>query len=171
MDNNQFNKVAETIHLDGLRISTYDEPGNFSIIADFFSGGEKVQDGPLAPFELLSTAAGDQVTPDSAKRLEYVLDSVARYYDMGGDLKVLAAILDRMAERLPPLDFPSGVSLVAVETEESFVYTLGLPDGRYLRVFRDSTYEFLSPSEMIELGEELGYRFTDGSETFTNEEE
>lgn len=136
-------KISGCPHLDGFRAEIVEEEHCLGVDLLLYQDGEESSRWRLAEFE--PTGYSD------ARRLWHLLAAMARFATLGGDTALFYAIW----ENWPDVQLSPALPLLSVESEESYIHTYKLPDGNFLRVYEDETYEELDKMDLHELLEEL----------------
>lgn len=136
-------KTSGCPHLDGFRAEIVDVGETLGVDLLLYQNGKESGRWRLAEFDAVEYAA--------ARRLWHLLAAVARFVTLGGDPNLIFAVWDNW----PDVSLSPTLPLFSVEAEESYVHTYQLPNGKFLRVYEDETYEELDRMDLHELLEDL----------------
>jgi hypothetical protein len=136
-------KTSGCPHLDGFRAEIVEVDEKVGVDLLLYQNGEESSRWRLAEFDATEYAA--------ARRFWQLLAAVARFVTLGGDPNTPYAIWDNW----PAVDVSPMLPLLSVESEEAYVHTYQLPNGKFLRVYEDETYEELDRMDIHELLEDL----------------
>jgi len=136
-------KISGCPHLDGFRAEIVEEDESLGVDLLLYQGGEECNRWRLAAFTATEHPA--------ARRLWQLVAALARFVTLGGDPNILYAVWDNW----PDVAVSPTLPLLSVESEESYIHTYQMPDGKFLRVYEDETYEELDKMDLHELLEEL----------------
>ena len=137
-------KTSGCPHLDGFRADIWeDEDGEFCVDLLLNQGGEETHRWSLAQFDKDSYSA--------ARCFWQLLSAMARFVTLGGSPGMFYAVWDNW----PDVEVTPALPLLSVESEESYIHTYQLPNGKYLRVYEDETYEELDRMDIHKSLEEL----------------
>jgi len=129
--------------LDGFRADIVEVDEKVGVDLLLYQNGEESSRWRLAEFDTVEYAA--------ARRFWQLLAAVARFVTLGGDTDTIYAVWDNW----PDVAVSPVLPLLSVESEESYVHTYQLPDGKFLRVYEDETYEELDRMDFHDLLEDL----------------
>lgn len=136
-------KISGCPHLDGFRAEIVEEGAILGVDLLLYQNGKECSRWRLAEF------GADEYS--AARRFWQLVASMARFVTLGGDMNALYAVWDNWPDVKVSLALP----LLSVESEESYVHTYQLPNGKFLRVYEDETYEELDKMDLHELLEDL----------------
>tara|TARA_B100000700_G_C14853945_1_gene765361 strand:- start:466 stop:909 length:444 start_codon:yes stop_codon:yes gene_type:complete len=138
-------KVSGCPHLDGFRAELSEDTNSNSYNVDllFYTNGEETKRWRLARYTELEYA--------EARRFWGLLAAMARFATLGGDIRTFYAVWDNW----PDMQVNPALPLAAVESDELYIHTYQLPDGKFLRVYEDETYEVLDDLELRDLISEI----------------
>jgi len=137
------NNTSGCPHLDGFRAEIVEVDEKVGVDLLLYQNGEESNRWRLAEFAAIEYAA--------ARRFWQLLASMARFVTLGGDPNTMYAVWDNW----PDVGLSPTLPLLSVESEESYVHTYQLPNGKFLRVYEDETYEELDRMDLHELLEDL----------------
>jgi hypothetical protein len=135
--------VSGCPHLDGFRAEITDKDSRVFVDLLLYRDGEVVQKWGFAEYAEAEYSA--------ARRFWQLLASLARFATLGGDINNVYAIWDNW----PDVTVTPALPLFCTEADELYTHTYQLPNGKFLRVYEDETYEELDKMELHEVLQDL----------------
>lgn len=136
-------KVSGCPHLDGFRAEITEKGSRVLVDLLLYQDGKVVQTWGFADY-------AEEDYP-AARRFWQLLSSIARFATLGGDIDNMYAVW----ENWPEVTVTPALPLFFTEADELYTHTYQLPNGKFLRVYEDETYEELDKMELHEVLQDL----------------